>query len=127
VDDTLTLELRRFGDAVSYRIDAGEVTILGRHTFGARYKLRFRLPELRPEPQTFWLKNSRAPVQIGLVLTFLVALAIAVGLLRLFPSSTVRMSSLVALTLVFIGVVASLFARRVAVAVFSFTVPLRKV
>ena len=129
-NSTVTLTLRRYGDLVTYTADDKGLGVTGKHLFGSRYVLRFAYSELRPDSHVLWLKNSRQPVQLSLVLVFFVVFGLCVGAMHLVPKTSVAVGALVSLALLIGALLVSAFARRVEVFAFryrfggdAFTVP----
>ena len=106
----LVLQLRRFGDSITYNADDDGLSVTGQHLFGSRYTLRFAYSELRPDYHAFWLKNSRQPVQLSLVLAFFVVFGLSVAAMRLVPRSGVALGSLTCLALLIAALLVSVFS-----------------
>ena len=120
--ESVSLELRRFGDLVRYELQESALAVRGRHLLGSRYDLRFSLRDLRPDHQTFWIKNSRQGLQLLLVAVFVVVFGICLALAIQFPSGVQEFRGwfLGALGLSLAALLGSVFARRVEVAVFRY-------
>jgi hypothetical protein len=116
----LLLELRRYGDSVTYTGDDQGLTIAGKHLFGGRYVLRLAYSELRPDYHSFWPQNSRQPVQLSLVLAFFVVFVLCVTAMWLVPQTSVAIGALVCIALLIGALLASAFAGRVEVTVFRY-------
>jgi hypothetical protein len=86
MDEPSCLELSRFGDHVRYEIDGFRLLVRGRHLVGSRYELSCPLGDLRPDYQTFWLKNSRPATQVVLIATFLILFFASVAAAVLWPA-----------------------------------------
>jgi hypothetical protein len=120
--ERVTLALRRPGDAIRYELHHGVLGLRGHHLLGDRYDLRFALRDLRPDHQTFWIKNSRQGVQLLLTATFVIVFGVAIMVAIRFPGAVKEHPGwfLSSLSLSLIALLLSVFARRVEVAVFSY-------
>jgi hypothetical protein len=122
MSDSVTLDLRRFGDVVSYVVDGASATVRGQHLLGSRYELTLKLVELRPDYHTYWLKDSRQGIQLLFVVVFLVVFCVTIGWAALFPDFAKQHGGWLAgaLAVCLVALLGSAFARRVEVAVFAY-------
>jgi hypothetical protein len=122
VSEVASLQLRRFGDAIRYDLQDTALAVRGRHLLGSQYALHFTLRDLRPDHQTFWIKNSRQGVQLLLTAVFVVVFGLTMMISVRFPSAVREHPRwfLTILSVSLAALLASVFARRVEVAAFAY-------